>query len=57
MRVMPIVVGALKTVSKAFDQRFEQLEIWKRIVTILSKGLLKSAKRLDINQTHIKDND
>ena len=42
--VIPIVLGALGTAPKNFERILEELEIRRRIETIQTKALLKSAK-------------
>ena len=44
--VIPVVTGALGTVTKGLVQRMEDLEIRGRVVTIQITELLKSARIL-----------
>ena len=44
--VIPIVIGALRTVSKGLERWLEELEIRVQIDTILTTELLKSARIL-----------
>ena len=43
VKVIPIVVGTLGTVSKSLEDRLEELEISGRIETIQTTALLRSA--------------
>ena len=43
---MPVLTGALKTVSKSFVRSLEELEIWGRIKTIQTTVLLRSVRIL-----------
>ena len=44
MTVIPIVIGALGTVTKGLVQEMEDLEITERVETIQTTALLKSAR-------------
>ena len=44
MMVVPIVVGALETVSKGLEKRLEELKIRERTDTILTSDLLRLAR-------------
>ena len=46
MTVIPIVIGALGTISKGLERRLEELEIGGRAETIQTRGLLRSARIL-----------
>ena len=44
LKVIPIVVDELETVSEGFERKLEELEIRGRIKTIQTETLLKSAR-------------
>ena len=44
--VIPIIIGALRTVSKGLVKRLEELEIGGRAKTIQTTALLRSARIL-----------
>ena len=44
--VMPIVIGALETVSKILERWWEELEIGKQLETIQTTVLLRLARML-----------
>ena len=46
MTVIPIVIGALGTVTKGLVKRLEDLEIRRRVETIQTRALLRSARIL-----------
>ena len=46
MTVIPVVIGALSTVSKGFVQVLNDLEIRGRVETIQTTALLRSARIL-----------
>ena len=44
--IIPIVIGALSTVTKGLVQGLEDLEITGRVVTVQTTALLRSARIL-----------
>ena len=51
LRVISIVIGAHRTISKVFVRELKELEIEERAVTIQTTDL----KRLAVTQTPVKD--
>ena len=46
VKVLPIVVGALRTIPKSLEDRLNKLEIRGRIKTIQTTALFRSARIL-----------
>ena len=46
MTVIPIVIGALRTIPKGSAKGLEDIEIRKQVKTIETTSLLRSARRL-----------
>ena len=44
--VIPIIIGAVGTITKGLVERLEDLEIRRRVETIQTKALLRSARIL-----------
>ena len=61
MKIIPIVTGALGTVTKGLVQELGDSEIRGRVETIQAMALLRSARspgdlrRLAVSQTSVKD--